>query len=125
MSVARPQGELSELTEANDITVVKSQMSLDELVNEEDILNTDRIINQGRLEEEEEELAVTQETYTIDLWSILKKGSINLILPFINGMMLGFGEILAHEIGFKYNWRGAKVSPPRRIESKQRESKFL
>ncbi|KAK7680464.1 fumarase fum1 [Cerrena zonata] len=121
MSVARPQGELSELTEANDITVVKSQMSLDELVNEEDILNTDRIINQGRLEEEEEELAVTQETYTIDLWSILKKGSINLILPFINGMMLGFGEILAHEIGFKYNWRGAKVSPPRRIESRQRE----
>lgn len=35
---------------------------------------------------------------------------INLILPFINGLMLGFGEILAHELGFKYGWVGARVS---------------
>ncbi len=39
----------------------------------------------------------------------LSRTAINLILPFINGMMLGFGEILAHEIGFRFNWSGSKV----------------
>lgn len=65
------------------------------------------------------------EVYTISIWSILKKSAINLVLPFINGLMLGFGEILAHEIGFRYNWIGAKVQPPRRIENKKRRSAFL
>ena len=74
------------------------------------------------LQEEKEE-----SVYNINLWSILRKSSINLILPFINGMMLGFGEILAHEIGFRYNWVGAKVEPPRRIarKNKQNQSAFL
>ncbi|KAG7697550.1 hypothetical protein KL951_002124 [Ogataea haglerorum] len=44
------------------------------------------------------------------IWSFLGSCGINLVLPFINGVMLGFGEILAHEIGFRYNWAGAKVS---------------
>ncbi|ODV96916.1 hypothetical protein PACTADRAFT_48706 [Pachysolen tannophilus NRRL Y-2460] len=63
--------------------------------------------------------------------------SINLILPFINGMMLGFGEILAHEIGFKYGWLGARVYPQKRMifarereqekaqQEQQRKSAFL
>lgn len=74
------------------------------------------------LQEEKEE-----SVYNINLWSILRKSSINLVLPFINGMMLGFGEILAHEIGFRYNWVGAKVEPPRRIirKNKQNQSAFL
>mmetsp|Transcript_5769 Transcript_5769/g.5711 ORF Transcript_5769/g.5711 Transcript_5769/m.5711 type:complete len:150 (-) Transcript_5769:92-541(-) len=74
------------------------------------------------LQEEKE-----QSVYTINLWTILKKSSINLILPFINGMMLGFGEILAHEIGFRYNWVGAKVEPPRRVirKNQQNQSVFL
>jgi hypothetical protein len=38
--------------------------------------------------------------------------SINLILPFINGLMLGFGELIAHELGFHWNWIGAKVYRP-------------
>lgn len=63
--------------------------------------------------------------YTISIWSILKKSAINLVLPFINGLMLGFGEILAHEIGFRYNWIGAKVQPTRRMENKKRRSAFL
>lgn len=65
--------------------------------------------------------------YSINLWTILRKSSINLILPFINGMMLGFGEILAHEIGFRYNWAGANVQPPRRIaqRNKRNQSTFL
>lgn len=51
---------------------------------------------------------------TFNLWAIVYKGAINVVLPFINGMMLGFGEILAHEIGFKFGFAGARVVPPRR-----------
>lgn len=54
---------------------------------------------------------------TIDVWAIIRKSAINLVLPFINGMMLGFGEILAHEIGFKYHWLGAKVVPVQRKQA--------
>ncbi|KAG0743625.1 hypothetical protein G6F57_003028 [Rhizopus arrhizus] len=39
------------------------------------------------------------------LW-LLKSTAINLILPFFNGVMLGFGEILANELIFKYGWFG-------------------
>ncbi|KAI7897874.1 outer membrane protein TOM13-domain-containing protein [Cokeromyces recurvatus] len=39
------------------------------------------------------------------LW-ILKSTAINFILPFFNGVMLGFGEILANELMFKYGWFG-------------------
>ena len=31
------------------------------------------------------------------LWSLVRGAAINLLLPFINGMMLGFGELFAHE----------------------------
>lgn len=41
--------------------------------------------------------------------SLLRTAAINLILPFINGVMLGFGEIFAHELAFRWGWRGAKV----------------
>jgi Outer membrane protein TOM13 len=41
--------------------------------------------------------------------SLLRTTAINLILPFINGVMLGFGEIFAHELAFRWGWRGAKV----------------
>ncbi|CAI4214749.1 unnamed protein product [Parascedosporium putredinis] len=35
------------------------------------------------------------------LWSIIRGAAINLCLPFINGMMLGFGELFAHEAAFR------------------------
>ncbi|CDO92548.1 unnamed protein product [Kluyveromyces dobzhanskii CBS 2104] len=34
--------------------------------------------------------------------------SINLALPFINGLMLGFGELVAHEISWNWNWFNRK-----------------
>ncbi|CAO3632052.1 unnamed protein product [Mucor fragilis] len=37
---------------------------------------------------------------------ILKATAINFVLPFFNGVMLGFGEILANEVIFKYGWFG-------------------
>lgn len=30
--------------------------------------------------------------------------SINLVLPFLNGLMLGFGELVAHELCWQYKW---------------------
>ena len=39
------------------------------------------------------------------IWA-LKSTAINFILPFFNGVMLGFGEILANELVFKYGWFG-------------------
>ncbi|AET37512.1 Mim1p Ecym_1271 [Eremothecium cymbalariae DBVPG len=36
--------------------------------------------------------------------SVAGSCSINLILPFLNGLMLGFGELLAHELSWKFSW---------------------
>jgi len=43
------------------------------------------------------------------LWGLLRGAAINLLLPFINGLMLGFGELLAHEAAFRLGWSGTKV----------------
>jgi len=43
------------------------------------------------------------------IWGLLRGAAINLILPFVNGMMLGFGELLAHEAAFRFGWSGTKV----------------
>ncbi|QLG72719.1 hypothetical protein HG535_0D04270 [Zygotorulaspora mrakii] len=51
---------------------------------------------------------------------------INLILPFFNGLMLGFGELLAHEICWRKNIfnrltnKGYRVYPQTRI-TRERE----
>lgn len=37
---------------------------------------------------------------------VLKSTAINFLLPFINGVMLGFGEIAANELAFRYGWFG-------------------
>ena len=43
------------------------------------------------------------------VWSLLRGAAINLLLPFINGLMLGFGELFAHEIAFNLGWAETKV----------------
>ncbi|KAI0599264.1 TOM13-domain-containing protein [Biscogniauxia sp. FL1348] len=45
------------------------------------------------------------------VWSMIRGVTINLLLPFINGMMLGFGELFAHEAAFRLGWGGTKVFP--------------
>lgn len=42
-------------------------------------------------------------------WGLLRGAAINLLLPFINGLMLGFGELFAHEAAFRLGWGGTKV----------------
>lgn len=43
------------------------------------------------------------------LWGLLRGAAINLLLPFVNGLMLGLGELLAHEAAFRLGWGGTKV----------------
>lgn len=43
------------------------------------------------------------------VWSLLRGAAINLLLPFVNGLMLGFGELFAHEIGFRLGWSQTNV----------------
>jgi hypothetical protein len=43
------------------------------------------------------------------LWGILRGAAINLFLPFVNGLMLGFGELFAHEAAFRLGWSNTKV----------------
>lgn len=110
------------IAEAEQIAMLTELSSPEEILTEEDIINTEKIIEDGTVQQEDEYLPMT-----LSIWSLLKKSAINVFLPFINGMMLGFGEILAHEIGFHYNWMGARVQPPRRMNQRKIEnsSKFL
>lgn len=77
------------------------------------------------LVEEDGVVVATTPTLNLTLLDLVKKAAINLFLPFINGVMLGFGEIAAHEIGFRYNWSGARVYPPLRLQAKRAKSNFL
>ena len=43
------------------------------------------------------------------IWVLLRGAAINILLPFVNGLMLGFGELLAHEAAFRLGWSGTKV----------------
>ncbi|KAL9036238.1 MAG: hypothetical protein Q9214_006222 [Letrouitia sp. 1 TL-2023] len=45
------------------------------------------------------------------IWGLLRGAAINLLLPFVNGLMLGFGELLAHEAAFRLGWSGTKIFP--------------
>ncbi|OAA65913.1 Outer membrane protein, MIM1/TOM13, mitochondrial [Niveomyces insectorum RCEF 264] len=51
------------------------------------------------------------------LWSLFRGAAINLLLPFINGMMMGFGELFAHEFAFRLGWGGTRVFPSSRRAS--------
>lgn len=42
-------------------------------------------------------------------WTLCRSLAINLLLPFVNGLMLGFGELFAHEAAFWLGWGGTKV----------------
>ena len=46
------------------------------------------------------------------VWGLLRGAAINILLPFVNGLMLGFGELLAHEAAFRLGWSGTKVWSP-------------
>ena len=46
------------------------------------------------------------------IWSLLRGAAINMFLPFINGLMIGFGELFAHEIAFRLGWSTERVWLP-------------
>lgn len=49
------------------------------------------------------------------LTGLLRTAAINLVLPFINGLMLGFGELFAHEVAFRLGWGGTRVCAVRPV----------
>jgi len=52
------------------------------------------------------------------LWGLVRGAAINLLLPFINGLMLGFGELIAHEVAYRFGWEGTKIFPDHRSKSR-------
>ncbi|CAD0107262.1 unnamed protein product [Aureobasidium uvarum] len=42
-------------------------------------------------------------------WGLVRGAAINLLLPFVNGLMLGFGELFANELAFRFGWSNTKV----------------
>ncbi|KAF2754799.1 outer membrane protein Tom13 [Pseudovirgaria hyperparasitica] len=52
------------------------------------------------------------------VWGLVRGAAINLILPFVNGLMLGFGELFAHELAFRLGWSGTKIFPTHRVASR-------
>ncbi|EME43378.1 hypothetical protein DOTSEDRAFT_72699 [Dothistroma septosporum NZE10] len=51
------------------------------------------------------------------IWSLMRGAAINLLLPFVNGLMLGFGELFAHEAAFRLGWSNTKVFPTHRSQA--------
>lgn len=67
--------------------------------------------------EEREETAAVAVTHGFSLSS----AAVNLILPFINGLMLGFGELAAHELAWRYNWFDRRNTAAFRVYPEQRK----
>ncbi|KAF2220563.1 outer membrane protein TOM13-domain-containing protein [Elsinoe ampelina] len=53
------------------------------------------------------------------VWSLLRGAAINLLLPFVNGLMLGFGELFANELAFRFGWGGTKIFPSHRSSTRR------
>lgn len=57
--------------------------------------------------------------------------AVNLVLPFVNGLMLGFGELLAHELAWRNRLfdrvrnSGYRVYPERRVQAAREKREFL
>lgn len=43
-------------------------------------------------------------------WGLLRGAAVNLLVPFLNGMMLGFGELFAYSFASRYGWSWTTVS---------------
>ncbi|KAF1935847.1 TOM13-domain-containing protein [Clathrospora elynae] len=54
------------------------------------------------------------------IWGLLRGAAINLLLPFVNGLMLGFGELVANEAAYRLGWSGTKIFPLHRSGSDSR-----
>lgn len=68
----------------------------------------------------EEEMIILERLKQANWIRIVKSISINLFVPFVNGLMLGFGEILAHQLGLFYGWHASKAFNPRNLPPRPR-----
>ncbi|KAF2467798.1 outer membrane protein Tom13 [Lindgomyces ingoldianus] len=52
-------------------------------------------------------------------WGLVRGAAINLLLPFVNGLMLGFGELIANEVAWRFGWSGTKIFPTHRSSTRR------
>lgn len=52
------------------------------------------------------------------VWGLIRGAAINLLLPFVNGLMLGFGELFAHEAAFRLGWSNTKVGADHNVSNR-------
>lgn len=89
-SVTQNAEEVSELNSSSDLVAVPSE-----------------VVSDSEPENFSNALAVFKKKPTLKEFVV--SCVINCFLPFVNGMMLGFGEIFAHELGFRWGWSAARV----------------
>lgn len=65
---------------------------------------TTEVVSESDSEESEELVPVSRTPWTLITRRFLVSSAINCLLPFVNGVMLGFGQIFAHELGFRWGW---------------------
>jgi Outer membrane protein TOM13 len=68
--------------------------------------NTNNNNNNNNNSHEQKVVVYSRPTF----WGLVRGAAINLLLPFVNGMMLGLGELLAHELAFRWGWGTTQVS---------------
>lgn len=88
-------------------------------------------VEAGAIGEPQNNEEVHQESFFGGVLSFAQTCTINLVLPFVNGLMLGFGELLAHEIAWRNNIfhrvknAGYRIYPERRKIEAARKPEFL
>lgn len=65
---------------------------------------TTEVVSESDSEEAEELIELARTPWTLVMRRLLVSSAINCLLPFVNGLMLGFGQIFAHELGFRWGW---------------------
>lgn len=85
------------------------------------VRNVDGAVDYSGIDEDSGNLALANTEIESSPWSFLVRCGINLVLPFINGMMMGFGEIFAHELCFRSGRQFVGV----RVVSQAQRSKYI
>ena len=98
-----------------------------DLAEEETIDGTDDDDNCSPMEidasttSQSESLVVIKPSTHTKLIQFARSCVIDLLLPFINGLMLGFGELVAHEVAWRYNWFDRRNVKAFKIEPESRK----
>jgi hypothetical protein len=105
------------LTDSSNIYISTANMDLSEsqatFPSDSEIYDANYDANHSNSQDSEEQTSHSSSPLILysppTFLSIARGAAINLLLPFINGLMLGFGELFAHEAAFRLGWGGTRV----------------